>query len=260
MKTKIILTTILIITTFFGAFSQIEKMREKMDDALIEIDEGLLTLRLHDAETGDPVGAAEVVITGIGTFKSDMLGKARFPLPPKDGTYAVHVECKDYITVDFPIEIVANTIFYNRFSLSKEMPIGQLRVVLEWDKKPTDLDVHFVKDGDYHISYRNLKVSDDGNAKLDRDDRDGYGPETITVKNIDERDSYNFYVHNYSNKDKTRSTYLANSKANVKVYGDNKLLETFQIPISSEGVYWEVFTITDGQINRVNVVRKELVP
>jgi hypothetical protein len=235
-------------------------MREKMDDAMVEADEGLLTLRFSDAETGDPVAKASVTINEVGDFTSDGLGLVRFPIPEKDGTYVVHVERDGYITVDFPIEIVAQTLFYNRFSLSKKMPIGQLRVVLEWDKKPADLDAHFIKESDYHISYRNMTTSADGIARLDRDDRDGYGPETITAKNIDERSTYRFYVYDYTNKDKSSADKLSLSKANIKVYGDNKLIESFQIPTDTEGIYWQVFTITDGQINRIDNVIQKIEP
>ncbi|MDY0076264.1 MAG: hypothetical protein RBR87_03225 [Bacteroidales bacterium] len=260
MKTKSILGLLLLILLSLSLSAQIDKMRENLSDAIIELEEGLLTLRFYDAETGDPVADAMVTISSIGDFTTDGLGLVHFPNPEKDGTYAVHVKKEGYITVDFPIEIVAQTIFYNRFSLSKKMPIGHLRIVLEWDKKPADLDVHFIKDRDYHISYRNMIVSADGTARLDRDELDGYGPETITVKKIDDQVSYRFYVHDYTNRDKSGSTRLSNSKASVKVYGDNKLLQTFKIPLDTEGVNWQVFTITNGQINPVNSVGNKIEP
>ncbi len=254
MKTYPIFIAVIIVFLTLSATAQIDKMQERMDDEMVALDDGLLTMRFYDAETGNPISNAMVTITGLGNFTSDGLGRVRFPIPEKDGTYVAHVECGEYIPVDFPLEIVAETIIFNRFSLSKNMPIGQLRVVLEWDKKPADLDAHFVNEGEYHISYRKSKVSDDGIARLDRDDRGGFGPETITVKNIDKGDTYSYYVHNYTHKDKSESKRLSKSKANVKVYGNNSLLKIFQIPVDTEGVYWQVFTITDGQINDVNVV------
>ncbi len=65
------------------------------------------------------------------------------------------------------------------------MKVGSIRIILDWDKSPNDLDAHLVKDGDYHISYRNKRVADDGAAQLDRDDMNGYGPETITINNVE---------------------------------------------------------------------------
>ena len=260
MKTYSILISVLFFIFNLSATAQIDKMREKMDDAMVEAEEGLLTLRFSDAETGNPVSQASVDIAGIGKYTSDGLGIVRFPIPEKDGTYAVHVEREGYITVDFPVQIVAQTIFYNRFSLSKKMPVGQLRIVLEWDKKPADLDAHFEKEGSYHISFRDMTASADGVARLDRDDRDGYGPETITVKHIDDRGSYRFLVHDYSNKNHPATTKLSDSKASVKVYGDDKLLHTFKITPDTEGVFWQVFTIENGQINPVNTISKTIEP
>ena len=258
MYSKFLSIIFLILMSWSSVSAQIDKMREKLNDVMIENDEGLLSLRFFDAETGDPVGHATVKITDIGEFTTDGLGMIRFPIPEKDGIYAVYVECDNYISVDFPIEIVVQTIFYNRFSLSKKMPLGHIRIVLEWDKRPSDLDAHFEKEGNYHISYRNTVVSDDNTARLDRDDRDGYGPETITLKNIDERNTYRFYVHNYSNKDRSKSKKLSRSKATIKVYGDDKLLEFFQIPVNTEGIYWQVFSISNGHINRINNIRGKL--
>ncbi len=260
MKTHFILIAVFLFGIVLTATAQIDKMRKELDDAMVESEEGLLTLRFSDAETGNPVSQAAVDIAGIGKYTSDGLGIVRFPVPEKDGTYAVHVEREGYITVDFPVEIVAQTIFYNRFSLSKKMPVGQLRIVLEWDKKPADLDAHFEKEGGYHISYRDMTTSADGVARLDRDDRDGYGPETITVKHIDDRGKYRFLVHDYSDKNHPNATKLSDSKANVKVYGDNKLLNTFQITPGTEGIFWQVFTIEDGQVNPVNMIGKTVEP
>lgn len=260
MNTKTFFLAVAIAFMSVSVSAQIDKMRDQLDDAMTENEKGLLTLRFSDAESDDPVKDARVSITDIGNYTTDGLGLVRFPVPKNDGIYAVHVVKEGYITVDFPLEIVAQTIFYNRFSLSKKMPIGQLRVVLEWDKKPDDLDAHLEKNGDYHISYRNMMVSADGIARLDRDDRDGFGPETITVKNIDDRDTYRFYVHDYTNNDKTGSDRLSDSKASVKVYGDDKLLQTFRIPIDTDGIYWQVFTITNGQINPINTVTQKLEP
>ncbi|MBK6681726.1 MAG: hypothetical protein IPG53_17880 [Ignavibacteriales bacterium] len=90
------------------------------------------------------------------------------------------------------MEVMAGTIIRNRYSISPKMPLGYLRVVLDWGDSPRDLDAHLVKTNGYHISYRNMMVSADGVAKLDRDDLDGQGPETITATSIDKNGEYLF--------------------------------------------------------------------
>jgi adhesin/invasin len=91
---------------------------------------------------------------------------------------------------DLKFEVMAGSIFQKRFSISPALDIRFLRVVLDWGAEPLDLDAHFVKDGAYHISYRNMKSLADESAALDRDARNGYGPETITVKEISKNASY----------------------------------------------------------------------
>ncbi len=228
------------------AFSQIEKMREEMDDADAEA-VGLLTLRFINAENGDPVTDATIIIQDFKTFTTDMEGKVRFEIQP-DAVYNFSFEKEGFISENNKFEIIAQTIFRNRFAVSPVIEMGAIRIVMDWDKKPADLDAHFVKEGDYHISYREKKASDDGSAKLDRDDRDGYGPETITVKDIDEKVEYTFYVKDYSNKDAKNSKALSKSKAMVKIYGEGKLLNIWQLNEKQKGNAWMVFSIQNGKI------------
>ncbi len=258
MKKTMILLSVLLALLTVTASAQIDKMRNELNDAMAEQQKGLLTLHFSDAQTGKPVPNATVDIQGIGSFRTGSMGTVRFPIPAKDGIYPARVHCKGYIPVDLSLDVVAGTIFHNRFSLSKSLPIGQLRIVLEWNKKPSDIDAHFVKKGGYHISYRNMTASSDGLAVLDRDDRDGYGPETITVKQVDKNAEYRFYVFDYSDRDHPRSDKLSRSGAIVRVYGNNKLLKTFEVPTDTEGDFWQVFSITHGQINAVNNVVKKL--
>ncbi len=243
---KVTLLFVLIFGFTIYAFSQIDKMRDEMDDADAEA-VGLFTLRFINAENGDPVTDATITIRDFKTFTTDMEGKVRFEIQP-DGVYPFKFEKEGFISENNKFEIIAETIFKNRFAVSPVIEMGAIRIVLDWDKKPADLDAHFIKEGDYHISYREMKVSDDGSAKLDRDDRDGYGPETITIKDIDEKAEYNYYVKDFSNKDAKNSKALSKSKAMVKIYGEGKLLNIWQLSEKQKGNTWMVFAIQNGKI------------
>jgi uncharacterized protein YfaP (DUF2135 family) len=100
-----------------------------------------------------------------------------------------------------------------------------------------------------------MKISDDGSASLDRDDKNGYGPETITVKNIDEKAEYTFFVKDYSNKNDKKSTALSKSKAMVKVYSDGELVNIWQLGEKQNGNAWVVFNILNGQIVPTDTVK-----
>jgi len=247
--------TFLFILTFLpcSAFAQYDKMLETMDDEMETLENGKLVLRFINAENGNPVDSAKVNIEGVGEFWSNLQGKVLIdPLP--DRTYAFHFTRNGFIPADYNFEIVAGTIFYNRFSVSPVIEFGALRVVLDWGKNPADLDAHLVKEGDYHISYQNMHISKDGTAKLDRDDRKGFGPETITVKSIDNKAAYTFFIKNFSDARSPNSKALSKSKANVKIYGNNKLLKSYSIKPEQKGTTWMVFTITDGKIADRNEV------
>ncbi|RQO31601.1 hypothetical protein DBR32_06505 [Taibaiella sp. KBW10] len=114
---------------------------------------------------------------------------------------------------------------------------GSIRVVLSWGQQPADLDIHAVY-GDQHVYYGN-KVG--AKAALDVDDRDGYGPETITVT---ERvsDLYGFLVRDYTNR-KNQSDALSKSNAKVFVYRGDSLIKTYYVPTGQLGNLWRVFTI-----------------
>jgi uncharacterized protein YfaP (DUF2135 family) len=119
---------------------------------------------------------------------------------------------------------------------------------LDWDKEPGDLDAHLVKQNSYHISYRNMKTSIDGLAKLDHDAMNGYGPETITLNNVDSDGKYEFYVHNFSEQNKNASAGLSRSKATVKVFSSAGLQKIYHVPTDRIGLIWKVFLIENGEI------------
>ncbi|MDX2128939.1 MAG: hypothetical protein SFU91_07885 [Chloroherpetonaceae bacterium] len=229
-----------------------QNAKDRMKDNFDEADKDVLTLRFNDALNGNPVKDGEVEIKGIGKYTTDFEGKVQFPIPEEDGYYAVSFRKEGYIETDLKIEIVAGTIFFNRISVSPKMNIKQIRVVLDWDAEPRDLDAHFKKRGGYHLSYRNTRTLADGQGQLDRDDMDGYGPETITVAEASLRSVYEYYVHDYTYRTASGSTKLTKSKATVKVYGDGKLLDVIEIPREGTGTVWRVFRIEGGKVVREN--------
>jgi len=237
----------LLITIPIMIFSQNTQMR--MDEALRELELEELSLLFTDALTGKSIPDALVQIKGIGKFSTDTHGYVYFQIPEVDGYYSVTFQKKGYITSTFDIETVVGSIFFNRFSVSPKMPIEYIRIVVDWGETPSDLDAHLVKKNNYHISYRNKKVSDDREANLDRDDTNSFGPETITINKVDENAEYSYFIHDYTNRNKGRSTKLSDSKACVKVYGEgDKLLKKYEIPRGSNGIFWKVFKIKNGEI------------
>jgi hypothetical protein len=213
---------------------------------------GNLTLRFYNALDGKEIPSATIEIKGIGNYTTDESGKIRFPAPEEHGAYSFTFQASGFITSDFQFEIIAGALFARRFSVSPQMDMRFLRIVLDWGSEPRDLDAHFVKENGYHISYRDMRTSSDGNGNLDRDDMDGYGPETITVKEISKDAKYEFYVHDFTNQRNTSSKQFSRARAVVRVFGEGKLLSSFTVPAEKGGTRWEVFRIENGTIVGTN--------
>ena len=138
----------------------------------------------------------------------------------------------------------------NRFSIvSAKSVISQLsqlrrgqfagQIVLSWGTLPKDLDLHLKilsKEQTFEVSYSNMgNISGDPWALLNRDFRDGYGPEIIQVAQwLD--GTYRCAVRNYSG-----DVSLAGCGAKLTVMlGKQELV--IECPTSGVGLWWDVFS------------------
>ena len=133
---------------------------------------------------------------------------------------------RNYINYKIEIPVLLETTWQNKFLLTKKLKNNQARFVLQWADKPRDLDLHLIGSNGMHISYRHTK-SQRNLAKLDRDDTDGFGPETITLKNIQPNVKYTVKVHSYSGEP-------FQGKASVAVYLNRQLKEVIYLPHSQK--------------------------
>ena len=248
MKIKKVIYSIAFLSVFpICVSSQYKKMLDVLEDTQTEQSEGKFSLRFFDAKTGEVVNDAKISIQGVGDFTTDLVGKVVFN-KLQDAKYAVKFSKEGYISAVYEFEVIAETIFFNRFSVCPRTELGALRIVLDWDKSPADLDLHFVKEGAYHISFHNTIATADGIAKLDRDDQDGYGAETVTINKIDNNATYTCYVNDFTHNTKNQSRDLSRSKAVVRVYNNNELTDTFYVPQNKAGNKWSVFQIIKADV------------
>lgn len=136
--------------------------------------------------------------------------------------------------------------------LSSVLQDGEIRIVLTWGEEPEDLEAHLTAPNPegcrYHCCYWDRTISD---ATLDTDDRDSYGPETITISQRTPG-TYRYYVHNWTDRNSWGSSALARSGAEVRVYGAGAAPPlVFHVP-SEPGTVWHVCDI-DGTTGAVTV-------
>lgn len=241
----------IILSTCLAA--QTRSIKERIDDAFDEVEHNLLTLYVNNATDGNAVSHGTLVFPN-GSAYDIMDGKVKFPVL-NDGIYPVQFIAEGFVPTKYDLEIMAGSLFLDRISLSPGMELGEIRIVLDWASDPSDLDAHFTKEGNYHISFQNMHVADDRKVTLDIDSRNGYGPETITVKQISSTTEYQYWVHDYSNRHQQSSEWLSKSHAKVKIYDRDMLVHTITVPQKRKGETWRVFSIIGGKIKIHNIIQ-----
>ena len=229
-----------------AAFSECWDVSEISQLAFDELD-GAIVFSFKDAVSCLPVTEAIVNINNQ-TLTTDAGGYVKLPNAYfesiMDGTAHIKATKDGYCTFEDNIQVMVGTVINKRFLMSKRLPIGKARFILQWEERPKDLDLHLVGK-DFHISYRNMKVAAQ-KAILDRDDVNSYGPETITLDNIVPSDTYGVYVHNYSGE-----TPIS-SDAQVSVYKDNQLDKIIHLP-DTKKPYVKILEIRNSEIRFINV-------
>ena len=131
---------------------------------------------------------------------------------------------------------------------------GEIRLVLTWDENPRDIDSHLVGTSsggrNVNVMWQNKRSYDEnGNviAELDVDDTTSFGPETTTIHDVG--GSYEYYIHKFAG-DGT----VGSSGAVVKIYVDNALYSTVEVPTDITGD-WQVCTINNGRVSVTNCAR-----
>lgn len=239
---------------------------------------GVASGKVLDAISSKPIANAQVYArkgVGVKTGKpiarttTDNTGSYQF----KDlnaGNYTLQINKADHIP-NYMNMLVLNEGLLDKqnAALSPRVAKGVVRIVLNWEAKPNDLDSHLITPvimgSSYHIYFaRKGSNSSPAKAKLDIDrtsSRGGqYFPETITIYQS-RPGIYKYSVENYTEKNYRHPSYPGRgkfpvSRAKVDVYTSKGLERTFHVPNSTAGDTWNVFTYngSSGVITPVNTI------
>lgn len=217
-----------------------------------------LSTTVVDATTNAPVVGAKIkVFAGYNTFgdfeeaTTDSAGKVVVNLKDS-GMYTVEISRDGYITEKFEVQIMSNLQDTQKsFYISPVLSDNAIRFVLSWGASPSDLDCHLegrAGDGTYtHIYFSNMYQLNGGGqkiAELDVDDTNSFGPETVTL--YDMNGSFDFYIDDYTN-----SGTISASGATVKIYVGSALYSTVVIPAGVSDL-WHVCTVSGGTVTVTN--------
>jgi hypothetical protein len=111
-------------------------------------------------------------------------GKFRFRIP--GGEYVVRVSNipgMNGVVFTEPVYINNMRTEQRTYAVAPPVGPGKLRFVLTWGELPRDLDSHLVTASGCNVWYAN-KQCPDGEATLDTDVTDSFGPETINIHTL----------------------------------------------------------------------------
>lgn len=213
---------------------------------LVTAGEATLRGQIVNAVNNQPIPAASIRVVG-GAQEGQTDGDGWFHLQGlPEGEVPLEVSANGFTIERFRRNLDAAVPQAIRVVLSPGLEAGQLRLVLTWGEEPADLDAHLEgplpNDERFHVYFHqrgNLKSKEFVN--LDVDDRDGEGPETITVLGVLPGE-YRYYVHDYTNRNNPDSNALARSGAEVKVYHGGQTYR-FAPKGGQAGNQWNVCTI-----------------
>lgn len=191
---------------------------------------GTITGTVVDANDGQP-------LTGSGVEITDWTGQivdTQRPATEKfttgqmqPGTYTVRILLGGYFDLMIDNVTVNGNIDIDRLAICEVLFEPQVRVIVQWGKTPTDLDLHVVgptlktaSDGlpanRFHVMWSNQKSHNENDGKynaaadprgtasttsLVQDSRTSYGPEAINLFGVGSgyaNGAYTFTVHQYS--------------------------------------------------------------
>lgn len=212
--------------------------------------------QVTDAVSGNPIAGAQVCLQGTSQcVTTDADGNYTITDAPA-GDQVLTVTADSYITVnDQAVTITAGETTTQPVALSPELAVGELRIVLTWGDKPSDLDSYLDLPSGNQISHSVKGQLIDG-AILDLDDVDGHGPETITISQLN-AGTYTYAIYNYGRGNLGEATTIPASGAVVRVYrGDQEIATYTAESLTGDGNTWNVFTLdgATGNITPVNTL------
>lgn len=214
---------------------------------------GSVAGKIKDASTGVGVKDADLIFRkgsdihsggSVAEFSTDANGNYFAKID--EGNYCVEVRKTGYIAQFENVVVQRNVNSTGQDIVISTKMNGEIRIVLTWNAEPQDLDSYLEGTTDagttVDINYMSKTCTE---ADLDVDDIDGYGPETVTIHDIN--GVYDFYVHDYR-----ETGQMAAGGASVTIYLPDNTSQTVMIGTISDPNRWDVCTIDHGKVTITN--------
>ncbi len=219
---------------------------------------GIVTGQIYESEgRGD---LPWVTVTAVGSdvsVISDTDGSFDITLPIGNQRLQFSLSGYEFYDVDVLVEADQTTVLGPDVIGYPPLLSGAIRIVLDWDVYPLDIDAHLYVVSSEEEVYWYLPYTLSGNvANLDWDDTESYGPETITIYDMD-TGTYYYSVGNWSEyyTPVSNDYIFSDSKAMVNIYDSGgTLLKTYDVDdaVGDDGlIWWRVFSLENGVITDI---------
>jgi len=222
------------------------------------------TYEIKNSQTNEAVADVELDIEKIGegvikTVKGT--GVLALPEVLPDGHFVLKFKVTGFTVGEVRGAVYANcrkTVPSLPIFLSKILAVGERRFVLSWSNPASkDLDLHLLGSDGTHVYYRSKKSEKSDfrgqyKIELDIDVRGGFGPETLTLTNLEPGVKYSILVHNFDHP-----VPLSVTGAQVTYFGSSGRSEV-SVPNNGDltSVWWLVGGLLDtGEFKPFNELR-----
>lgn len=256
------------VTTRLGG-AQVRPSGQQIESILMvrtrAVSDGAIFGTVLDVRNGQPIAGATVRLeAGQGSATQGLVASAtsgaqgRYSFAGLSaGTYTVVAVAQGYFNGSrTAVTVTGGSAREQDIGLS---PVGsglEVRIVLNWGSSPADLDAHLTGPnapgtaGRFHVFWNNpLRADAAPYAGLDRDDRDGNGPETITLTRLNGGGAYRYSVRDFTNGSPAPTQELGRSGATVQLFAAGRTY-TFHVPVRP-GNLWTVFEMAGDIANPV---------
>lgn len=212
---------------------------------------------INCADAGQPVRGARVSIRNLNAGWTSGEDST-----PAEGTFRIPVNAGE--PVDLWAEKGGQTSRHLSFTAPPRdqtydtgdicLGVPKIQIVLTWADKPVDLDAHLTIPNSSgsrdHLYFSQPNI---GDAQLDTDDTNGYGPEIISVYKLHDG-VYRYSVHHFAGEG-----LISTSRAYVHMAIEGKGIFEMRPPASSKGVgdVWGLWNISVQGGNVVQLTAPE---
>jgi hypothetical protein len=223
-----------------------------------------ITFAIHglvkDSRNGRGMSGSTVKVQGSTSGASTSGGMFTLNnVAPVNGQITLVYEGSGYIKVEKTFDLIADVNVGGDAdtSMSPTLADDQWRAVIKWKARPADLDTYGFWGNTKTCWYQTWSRAYGMTVQLEKDDTNGFGPETLFFGNIgkctasEEYCDIRYEINDYNHE----GTMKDISDAAVTLYNGNSVAGQWKISdcqstVRSGGNWWHVFTI-DGKTNKL---------